>query len=89
MVTRYLTAMQCLDRIAGEYSSEALQIVDARAGQRFIQGCDSALLEIVFSVLDEEFNWFRLVLRFKAEKYKFNSRISQSYRNLALALHSY
>jgi hypothetical protein len=89
MATNYFTAMQRLGSITAEHSSEALQIADARSGQRFDQGFDSALLEIIFSVPDDEFNYFRLLLRRKAQKYELNSRISQSYRNLALALHSY
>lgn len=84
MVTRYLLAEQCLNRIAAERSSEALKITDARTGQQSFQGYDSALFEIVFSVPDDEFRWFRLALSLKAEKYERSSRILQSYRNLNL-----
>jgi len=84
MVTRCLIAEQCLNRIAAERSSEALKIADARSGQQSFQGCDSSLLEIVFSVPDPEFWWFRLALSLKSEKYERSSRSFQSYRNLNL-----
>jgi hypothetical protein len=71
MATRYLEAMQCLNLIAPERSTEALEIADARVGLRsFQEGGDPGLLEIIFSVPDEQFRWFRLVLRRKSEKYE-------------------
>jgi hypothetical protein len=83
MVTRYFKATQCLNSIPSERSPEALKIADARAGLRPLQGCDSALLETVFSVPDDEFRWFhQTALRLKAEKYETTSRNLQSYWNL-------
>jgi len=84
-VARYLEAVQCLNLIAPERSPEALKGADARAGLRSVEGCDSALLEIVFSVPDEQFRWFRLVLRRKSERYeRNNSSMLRSRRNLNL-----
>jgi hypothetical protein len=71
MTTRYLEAMQCLNVIAPERLAEALRLADARVGlQSFQEGCDSRLMEVVFSVPDDQFRWFRLVLRKMAEKYE-------------------
>ena len=71
MATPYLEAMQCLDLIAPERLAEALRIADARVGlQSFQEGSDSRLMEVVFSVPDDQFRWFRLVLRKMAEKYE-------------------
>ena len=71
MATRYLEAMQCLNRIAPERLAEALKIADARVGlQSFQEGCDCGLMETVFSVPEDQFRWFRLVLRKMAEKYE-------------------
>ena len=71
MAARYLEAMQCLNLIAPERLAEALKIADARVGlQSFQEGCDSRLMEVVFSVPDEQFPWFRLVLRKMAERYE-------------------
>jgi hypothetical protein len=71
MAARYLEAMQCLNLIAPERLAEALKIADARVGlQSFQEGCDPRLMEVVFSVPDEQFRWFRLVLRKMAEKYE-------------------
>ncbi|HYU70667.1 MAG TPA: hypothetical protein VEL09_15190 [Burkholderiales bacterium] len=71
MAARYLEAMQCLNLIAPERLAEALRIADARVGlQSFQEGCDSRLKEVVFSVPDDQFRWFRLVLRKMAEKYE-------------------
>ena len=82
MADRYLEAVQCLDLIAPERFAEALETADARAGLRSLsEGWDSALLEIVFSVPDEQFQWFRLVLRKKSEKYERNHRMLRSRRN--------
>ncbi len=39
-------------------------------------------MEIVFSVPDEQFWWFRLVLRKMAEKYERHKSIVQAYRKL-------
>jgi len=51
--------------------ADALRIADARVGlQSFQEGCDSRLMEVVFSVPDDQFRWFRLVLRKMAEKYE-------------------
>jgi hypothetical protein len=69
MATRYLEAMQCLNGIRPEGLSEALRIADGRAGLGPSQGCDSRLMEIVSSVPDGQFRWFRLVLRRMSEKY--------------------
>jgi hypothetical protein len=56
------------------------------AGLRsFQEGRDPALMEIVFSVPDEQFPWFRLVLYGRLQKYELQKRVSQSYRNLRLA----
>ena len=75
MAARYLEAMQCLNLIAPERLAEALRIADARVGlQAFQEGCDSRLMEVVFSVPDEQFRWFRLVLRKMAEKYERHKR---------------
>ncbi len=69
MAARYLEAMQCLKLIAPERLAEALKIADARVGLlSFQEGCDSHLMEVVFSVPDDQFRWFRLVLRKMAEK---------------------
>ena len=69
MAARYLEAMQCLSLIAPEHLAEALKIADARVGlQSFQEGCDSRLMEVVFSVPDDQFRWFRLVLRKMAER---------------------
>ena len=82
-MARYLEAVQCLNLIAPKRSPEALKIADARAGLRSLsEGWDSALLEIVFSVPDEQFWWFRLVLRKMADKYERHKRIVQAYRKL-------
>ena len=71
MATRYLEAMQCLNLIAPERLAEALRIADARIGlQSFLQGCDSRLAEVVFSVPDDQFRWFRVVLRKMAERHE-------------------
>ena len=84
-MARYLEAVQCLNLIAPKRLPEALKIADARAGLRSLsEGWDSALLEIVFSVPDEQFRWFRLVLRKKSEKYERNYRMLQSRRTLNL-----
>ena len=83
MADRYLEAVQCLDLIAPERFAEALETADARAGLRSVQeGRDPALMEIVFSVPDEQFWWFRLVLRKMADKYERHKRIVQAYRKL-------
>ncbi len=85
MADRYLEAVQCLDLIAPERFAEALETADARAGLRsFQEGRDPALMEIVFSVPDEQFWWFRLVLRRMADKYERHKRIVQVYRKLNL-----
>jgi len=71
MTARYLEAMQCINLIAPERLAEALKIADARVGlQSFQEGCDPRLMEVVFSVPDEQFRWFRLVLRKMAEKHE-------------------
>ena len=71
MATPYLEAMQCLNLIASERLAEALRIADARVGlQSFQEGCDSRLMEVIFSVPDDQFRWFRLVLRRMAERYE-------------------
>ena len=71
MAVRYLEAMQCLNLIAPERLAGALRIADARAGlQSFQEGCDSRLMEIVSSIPDDQFRWFRLVLRRMAERYE-------------------
>jgi len=71
MATRYLEAIQCLNLIAPGRLADALRIADARVGlQSFQEGCDSRLMEVVFSVPDDQFRWFRLVLRKMAEKYE-------------------
>ena len=71
MATPYLEAMQCLNLIAPERLAEALRIADARVGlQSFQEGCDSRLMEVVFSVPDDQFRWFRLVLRKMAERHE-------------------
>ena len=71
MAVRYLEAMQCLNLIAPERLAGALRIADARAGlQSFQEGCDSRLMEVVSSVPDDQFRWFRLVLRRMAERYE-------------------
>src|SRR6267378_2455628 len=63
--------MQCINLIAPERLAEALRIADARVGlQSFQEGCDSRLMEVVFSVPDYQFRWFRLVLRKMAERHK-------------------
>jgi len=63
--------MQRLNLIAPERLAEALRIADARVGlQSFQEGCDSRLMEVVFSVPDDQFRWFRLVLRKMAERYE-------------------
>jgi hypothetical protein len=72
IMARYVEAIQSLNLIAPERLPEALAVADARAGLRSVQGCDSALLEIVFSVPDEQFRWFRLVLRKMSERYERN-----------------
>ena len=83
MADRYLEAVRCLNRIAPERFAEALDAADARAGLRsFQEGRDPALMEIVFSVPDEQFWWFRLVLRKIAEKYERHNSIMQTYRKL-------
>ena len=83
MADRYLEAVQCLNRIAPECFAEALETADARAGLRsFQEGCDPGLMEIVFSVPDDQFWWFRLVLRKMAEKYERHKSIVQTYRKL-------
>ena len=83
MADRYLEAVRCLDLIAPERFAEALETADVRAGLRsFQEGRDPALMEIVFSVPDEQFWWFRLVLRKMADKYERHKRIVQAYRKL-------
>jgi hypothetical protein len=85
MVARYLEAMQGLNLIAPERLAEALEIADARVGLRtFQEGCDSALMEIVFSVPDDQFRWFRLVLRKMAERYERHKSALPSYGDLNL-----
>ena len=82
-MARYLEAVQCLNLIAPRRLPEALKIADARAGLRSLsEGWDSALLEIIFSVPEEQFHWFRLVLRKMADKYERHKRIVQAYRKL-------
>ena len=71
MAARYLEAMQCLNLIAPERLGEALKIADARVErQSFQEGCDSGLVKMVSSVPNDQFRWFRLVLRRMAEKYE-------------------
>jgi hypothetical protein len=71
MAVRYLEAMQCLNLIAPERLAEALRIADARVGlQSFPEGCDPRLMEVVFSVPDDQFRWFRLVLRKMTERHE-------------------
>ena len=71
MAIPYLEAMQCLNLIAPERLAEALRIADARVGlQSFQEGCDSRLMEVIFSVPDDQFRWFRLVLRKMAERHE-------------------
>jgi len=83
MADRYLEAVQCLNLIAPERLAEALEIADGRVGLRsFQEGCDPALMEIVFSVPEEQFWWFRLVLRKMAEKYERHNSIVAAYRKL-------
>ena len=83
MADRYLEAVQCLNRIEPERFAEALETADTRAGLRsFQEGRDPALVEIVFSVPDEQFWWFRLVLRKMAEKYERHRSIVETYRKL-------
>jgi hypothetical protein len=83
MADRYLEAVQCLNLIAPERFAEALEIADVRAGLRsFHEGCDIAFMEIVFSVPDEQFWWFRLVLRKMADKYERHKSIVECYRKL-------
>jgi hypothetical protein len=83
MADRYPEAVQCLNLIAPERFAEALETADARAGLRpFQEGRDPVLMEIVFSVPDEQFLWFRLVLRKMAEKYERHKSIVQAYRKL-------
>jgi hypothetical protein len=85
MAAHYLEAMQCLNLIAPERLAEALGIADARVGLRsFQEGCEPALMEIVFSVPDDQFRWFRLVLRKMAEKYERRKSALPSYGNLNL-----
>jgi len=63
--------MQCLHLIAPERLSEVLKVADGRAGLRsFQEGCDSRLMEVVFSVPDNQFRWFRVVLRKMAERHE-------------------
>ena len=84
MADQYLEAVQCLNRIAPERLAEALETADARAGLRSSQeGRDPALLDIVFSVPDQQFWWFRLVLRKMAEKYERHKSIVAAYRKLS------
>jgi hypothetical protein len=85
MADRYLEAVRCLSLIAPERFLEALETADVRAGLRsFQEGRDPALMEIVFSVPDEQFWWFRLVLRKMADKYERYKSILESYRKLNL-----
>ncbi|HKB74392.1 MAG TPA: hypothetical protein VKC82_08980 [Burkholderiales bacterium] len=85
MADRYLEAVRCLSLIAPECFLEALETADVRAGLRsFQEGRDPALMEIVFSVPDEQFWWFRLVLRKMADKYERHKSIMESYRKLNL-----
>ncbi|HYS57856.1 MAG TPA: hypothetical protein VEM34_06905 [Burkholderiales bacterium] len=85
MADRYLEAVRCLSLIAPERFLEALDTADVRAGLRsFQEGRDPALMEIVFSVPDEQFWWFRLVLRKMADKYERHKSIMESYRKLNL-----
>ena len=86
MAARYLEAMQCLNLIAPERLAEALKIADARVGlQAFQEGCDSRLMEVVFSVPDDQFRWFRLVLRKMAEKYERHKSVPAVLPQLAIA----
>jgi hypothetical protein len=63
--------MQCLNLIAPERLAEAYRIADARVGLGpFQEGCDTRLMEVVFSVPDDQFRWFRLVLRRMAERHE-------------------
>ena len=85
MATPYLEAMQCLNLIAPERSTEALEIADARVGLRsFQEGCDPSLMEVIFSVPDEQFRWFRLVLRRMCGKYERQKGALPSYGELNL-----
>jgi hypothetical protein len=85
MADRYLEAVQCLNLIAPERFAEALEIADARAGLRsFQEGRDPALMEIVFSVPDEQFSVVPLSAVRKVAKVRASKRVSQSYRNLRL-----
>jgi hypothetical protein len=85
MATRYLEAIQCLNLLAPERLGEALQIANGRVGLRsFQEGCDPRLMEIVFSVPDDQFRWFRLVLRKMAEKYERHKSALPSYGYLNL-----
>ena len=79
-----LKLIQCLNLVNPERSPEALKVADARAGLRSFQGCDPALLEIVFSVPADQFRWFRLVLRRKAKRYDRQKSALQSSVNLNL-----
>jgi hypothetical protein len=83
-MARYAEAIQCLNQIEPERLLDTLKIADARAGLRPFRVCDSALWEIVFSVPDEQFSWFRLVLYGRLQKYERQRSVSQSYRNLRL-----
>ena len=85
MATRYLEAMQSLNLIAPERLAEALEIADGRVGLRpFHEGCNAALMETVFSVPDDQFRWFRLVLRKMAEKHQRHKNALPSYSDLNL-----
>ena len=71
MAIPYLEAMQCLNLVGPQRLADALRIADARVGLKSLQeGCDSRLKEVVFSVPDDQFHWFRLVLRKMAERYE-------------------
>jgi hypothetical protein len=85
MAARYLEALQCLNLITPGRLTEALEIADARVGLRpFQEGRDPALMEIVFSVPDEQLPWFRLMLLGKYEKYESRQNALQSHRDLSL-----
>jgi hypothetical protein len=75
-MARHLEAVQCLNLITPGRLAEALEIAYFRAGLRpFQEGYDPAVMEIVFTVPDELFPWFRMVLEGRLEKYERRSAL--------------
>jgi hypothetical protein len=71
METDDSTAEECLRRIDNEHLLEALQIANMRAKpsrQKLPEKMDVNIFHIVYSVPDEQFEWFKSALELRVKK---------------------